>query len=178
MPYAKDEKVIVYLVDDDELHLKILKSKFETSTNYKIHAFTSAEDFLKDITVAQIPKRHVVVVILDFFLKTDQNPNAKDGIEVLKTIKELDPEIEVVMLSGLEDVDIATSAMHYGAVTFVKKNENSFSRIHNNIKWIISEKHLKNRRDDSRSTTKIFVTVLVIIVVAIIIIKLFFPDLI
>ncbi|MFH2095973.1 MAG: response regulator [Bacteroidota bacterium] len=161
-----ENKVILYLVDDDDLHLKILHGKLEASTNYELQTFRSGEDFLENILRHPPPKKTYPIVLLDYYLKNRDNEDAKNGIEILKIIKEINPGIEVIILSGLEDVDVATSAMHFGAKTFVRKNENSFTRIHSNIQWIISQKDLERKRKQSRTTRTLFFLLLAIVVVA------------
>ena len=173
----KEEDVCIHLVDDDKLHLKVLQSKFETSTNYQLRTYTSGEEFLENIIKNPIPKRCYPIVILDYLLKTREN-YARDGIEILKDIKKLNPDIEVIMLSVVDDRDVADSALESGAVTFIKKNENSFIRIQSYIKKIISEKNLKRMHRHSRFTIKIFLSILLIVIILIGIIYFLFPEII
>jgi FixJ family two-component response regulator len=168
-----EEEVVIYLIDDDEFITKILKTKFETSTNYKVLSFSSGEEFLEYVIKNKIPKMSLPIIILDYSLKTHKNYDAKDGIEILKIIKELYSDVEVIMISSFEDIDIATSSMHYGATSFVKKNENSFLRIHNTIKYTISRKKLEKTKKQSQLARKFF---LILIITLIVLILFFFKE--
>jgi len=169
-----EEDIIIYIIDGDEFLSKVLKTKFETTTKYKIFPFSSGEEFLEQIIKKRIPKMSLPIIILDYGLKTHKNYDAKDGIEILKIIKELYPDIDVIMVSGFEDIDIATTSMHYGAASFIKKNENSFLRIQNTIKYIISKKKLEKTKKQSQLTRKFF---LILIITLIVLILFFFKEL-
>lgn len=160
----KEKRVVLYIVDDDELHLKIIESKIKSSSNYELRLFHSGEQFLNDINVNPIPKKDIVIVILDYYLKARDDNNAKNGIDILKILKETYPWIEVIMLSSSDDIDVATSSMHYGAITYIKKNENSFARIMSNVQWIISRKNLEATKRKHRITRQLFLFVLAIII--------------
>ena len=43
------------------------------------------------------------------------------GVEVLRELKEIDPNIECVMLTGYETVETARSAVRYGAADYLNK---------------------------------------------------------
>jgi len=177
----KKEKISVYIVDDDDLHLRILEKNFKASTSYEIHTVTSGEYFLRDFLVRQSTKsnskKNHQVVVLDYFLKTADNKDAKNGLEVLKTIKEIDPNVDVIMLSGIDDVEIATTCMRYGAANFILKNENSFQRIHNNIKWMISEKNLNRKHKGSKNILILLILILIVFFISALALFVLYPDL-
>ncbi|MBI5541398.1 MAG: response regulator [Bacteroidia bacterium] len=163
MVNIKESDINIYLVDDDELLNKILRTKFEQTGDYKIYSFASGEEFIEFINKNPFNKRQIHIAILDYLFKSNANPQGKNGIEILKNIRVINPDIEVIMLSGIDDIDIATHAIKCGAVSFIKKNENSFLRIQNNVKFIISEKRLKLTKSQSFSTRVLFLTLTVIV---------------
>jgi two-component system, NtrC family, response regulator AtoC len=155
MVNLKDSDIFIYIVDEDELLSKIIRTKFEQSGEYKLICFSTAEEFLEYFPKRKFNNSQIHVVLIDYILKSVSGSH--NGIQVLKTIKEINKEVEVIILSNIEDIDIATSAIKAGAVSFIKKNENSFLRIQNNVKFIISEKRLKLTRKQSRLTRIIFI---------------------
>jgi len=163
MSGIKDSNVNIYIIDDDEMLLKILKNKFSTNTNYKLYTFKSAEEFIADYIKYPFSKRQVHIVILDFLLNGNYQSPEYNGIEALKAIKKLNKSINVIMLSGVEDVDIATSAMKLGAESFIKKNENSYLRIQNQIKFIVSQKSLNRSQFDKILSRNIFIAALIML---------------
>ncbi len=167
--------VNVYIVEDNDLDLKVMGQEFELQTNYNIFQYNNGETFLKNLISNPPPKKTVVIIILDYQLNAI-NIDAKNGIEILRTIKEINREYEVIMISGYYNVDIVTTALHYGAVNFVRKNENIFMRLQNNITWIISQRELKRKRRESIATILVFLGVMAIITVAVLIIAGYYPE--
>jgi DNA-binding NtrC family response regulator len=163
MVNIKESDINIYIVDDDELLSKILRTKFEQEGDFKIISFTTGEEFLEYFGNNQFNKRQIHIVILDYLFKSNVNPQAKNGLEILKSIREVNKDIEVIMLSGLDDVDIASKAIKCGAISFVKKNENSFLRIQNNVKFIISQNRLKLTQKQSRYTRQLFLILIALI---------------
>lgn len=171
-----EKNVYVYLVDDDDFYLKVFENKFKTSTKCIIHTFNSGEALLDHLRRKPLSKKFVHIVVMDYYLKSMENQDAKNGVEILKVIKETTPEVEVIMYSGIEDDSILSKGLQLGAVTFVKKNENSFQRIHNSIKGIVSKQNLEMKRRQSKFTRSIFLLILIACIVALGLIYLFNPD--
>jgi len=152
---------VIYIVDDNELDLKVLAQEFELRTNYDVKGYKSGESFLKDL-ISNLPQKgQMVIVILDYELNT-MNIDAKNGVELLKTIKEINREYEVILISKTSDPDMITSALHFGAVNIVKKNENVYLRLQNNIKWILSQRELKKKRIEMLKSIAFFILLLMI----------------
>jgi DNA-binding NtrC family response regulator len=116
------DKTLVYIVDDEPLQLELLKDHLQKTSSYEIHAFGSGEECLSAAKV-----RKPSIVFLDYNLDS-KNRQAMDGIDVLKEIKELDSEIEVVMISGQDKIDVAVNSMKYGAFDYIVKGEGAFMR--------------------------------------------------
>jgi DNA-binding NtrC family response regulator len=55
------------------------------------------------------------VLILDIMMPK------MDGIEVLRRVKEARPEIDVIMITGLHDIETAVRAMKFGALDYLPK---------------------------------------------------------
>lgn len=168
--------VNVHLVDDDEFYLKIFKNKFQTTTDYVVHTYSCGEDFLKELKQNPIPGNQKHVVILDYYLRTKANQDALDGNEVLREIKLLYPDMDVIMLSGTNEEAIVDKAIELGAFAFIKKNENSFLRIHNNIKRSLSKNRLKKREKSTKLIMLTFLSVAVIVIGLFFIMKHLNPE--
>jgi FixJ family two-component response regulator len=69
-------------------------------------------------------------------------------------LKDFDSDIEIIVLSGSDDVDIAASATHFGAISFVKKGEDDFKKIVNNIVWAIHEKAKIRKKAETQGMIK------------------------
>lgn len=176
MTDLQENNVYVYIVDDDEFYLKVFENKFKTSTACITQTFTSGEALLEFFRRKPLPKKYVHIVVMDYYLKSMENQDAQNGVEILKVIKEINPEVEVVLYSGIEDDSVVSKGLQLGAVTFVKKNENAFTRIHNSIKGIISKQNLKKKQSHSKLTKNVFILIIIACVAAIAIIYFLNPD--
>ena len=154
MARFKEKNVNVYIVDDDVLLLKILENKFNKTTNYNIYTFTSGEEFLQYYISNPVKKHHIQIVLLDYNLSTSNEK--KNGVVILKYIKDISRSVHVIVLSGYVTQAIADKMKRLGAEECIKKNENSFIRIQNTIKWIISERLIEERKKQSKITFLIF----------------------
>lgn len=119
----------IFLVDDNKLTVTDLKhflsNRFGADLN--ISVFYDGESCLEKID----EKTHIV--ILDYFL------DGKNGLEVLKLIKEINPKTEVIMLSSNEDIVLAIDTFRNGATDYVIKGNGSLKKISKLVYRIITE---------------------------------------
>lgn len=160
----KEQNVYIFIVDDDKLTLRILSSKFESLYKYNIRTYVTGEDFLEDFTRKTPKKSAILILVLDYYLKTKNNEYAKNGIEILKYVKEINNNIQVIMHSSNKDIEIAANAIELGARTFVKKNDNSFLRINNQVKAIVNESIIEKKKYGNIITQIIFGGLLMLLV--------------
>lgn len=125
---TRNSKKVIFIVDDQPLYANILKASIE-QPKHEIHLFESGEECMEKMHLSPD------VVVLDFELD-DGSQTQMNGIEVLKKIKEVNPDCETIMLSGHEDVKIATSSIKFGAYDYVVKNENAIINIKNRMRNI------------------------------------------
>lgn len=164
-------EVFIFLVDDNELQLKVLQEQFKNTRSFKnTKAFTNGSDLLKYIKTYKFPKNSIFMVVMDYFLENPDNEEAQNGIDMLNKLKEYDPSIEVIMLSSSADVDVAASAAHFGAVTFIQKGSDAFKKVVNNIVWAVHEQEKIRKKAGTKRLIKIgligFITIIVTLMVA------------
>lgn len=131
-----NEKIKLFLVDDDALFLKNLEIEFLQHANFSIETFATGELCLKNLPHAPD------VIILDYFLNSI-NKNAMHGIETLDEIKNINPDIPVIMLSAQDKIEVAISCMHHRAVDYVVKSETAFVRLQKIISTIFKYKKME-----------------------------------
>lgn len=164
MVKTKDSEVHIYLVDDDELLNKILLTKFQQNTNHKVFTFTNGNDFINYYRSQPKKKnKSIDILIIDYLL----NPgvpihSAKTGIDFIKETKLINPDINTILISAIDNPEIAILAQKERINAFIKKNENAFLRINNQINFIISEIKLKKAHKKSLLTRQIFLTLLIV----------------
>jgi len=99
----------VLLIDDEEQFLKVLGERLETR-GLKVNTVTSGEDAL-----TLIDDENYDAIILDLAMP------GIDGIETLKLLKEKNPDLEIIMLTGHATVQKGIEAMKLGAEDFLEK---------------------------------------------------------
>lgn len=122
----KNDKIRIFLVDDDAVFLKSLEIEFMHHTDFTVETFESGEQCLAHLDARPD------VIILDYHLN-GVDVNAINGLETLDRIKEYNPDIPVVMLSSQDQIDVAISCMHHKAFDYVVKSETAFLRLQKNI---------------------------------------------
>lgn len=125
----KENKIKLFLVDDDAVFLKSLEIQFLDHANLDIETFPTGELCLANI--AQNPD----IVILDFHLDGIDR-TAINGLETLDKIKDFNPKIPVIMLSSQDKIDVAISCMHHKASDYIVKSETAFVRLQKAIETI------------------------------------------
>jgi two-component system OmpR family response regulator len=119
----------VFIVDDQPVYSGILRNDIQDNVT-TVKEFSNGEDCLASMD--QSPD----IVILDFELD-DGSGKSMNGIEVLMKIKESHPNVEVIMLSGHDDVNIATTSIKFGANDYVVKNDSALVNVKNKIRNIV-----------------------------------------
>jgi len=99
----------IMVVDDEYEICAFLKSFFEERL-YEVVTAISGEEALK-----KIEKERPQVILLDLKMP------GKDGIEVLKEIKQRYPKIKVIMVTAVETSDKIEQAIKLGADNYITK---------------------------------------------------------
>lgn len=131
-----ENKIKLFLVDDDALFLKSLEIEFLKHADFEIQTYPTGELCLEKLS------HNPDVIILDYQLD-GINKTAMNGIETLDKIKAGYPDIPVVMLSSQDKIDVAISCMHHRAFDYVVKSETAFFRLQKIITNIFSYKKME-----------------------------------
>ncbi|MCX6350913.1 MAG: response regulator [Bacteroidetes bacterium] len=131
-----DKDLLIFIVDDDPMQLMMLEDHLSKFKHFKIKTFATGEECLAKIN--EKPD----IIVLDFNLDSVDR-NAREGLDILKEIKEINDDIDVVMLSGQDKMEVAVNTMKYGAFDYVVKNESAFVRVENAIYNIIKKNHVE-----------------------------------
>lgn len=98
----------IYIVDDEQTIREGLTTALEA--DYQVEAFAAAENAI-DAIISHPPD----LVLLDIGLP------GMNGIEALREIKSLYPEILIIMITAYEDINSVISSMKFGAYDYVVK---------------------------------------------------------
>ena len=131
-----ENKIKIFLVDDDALFLKSLEIDFLQLADFNIETFMTGELCLENIS------HNPDVIILDYHLD-GIDKNAMNGMETLDKIKSYNPDIPVVMLSSQDKIEVAVNCMHHKAFDYIVKSETAFMRLQKTITAIFQYKKME-----------------------------------
>ena len=117
-----NDKVKIFLVDDDALFLKSLEIEFLENADFIVETYSTGELCISNLSSSPD------VVILDYQLDGIVE-NAMNGLETLDKVKAYNSEIPVVMLSSQDKIEVAVNCMHHKAFDYVVKSETAFVRL-------------------------------------------------
>ena len=117
-----ENKIKIFLVDDDKVFLKSLEIEFSQQGNFIVSTFATGELCLKSIS------ENPDLVILDYHLD-GIDKSAMNGMKTLDKIKAVNNDIPVIMLSSQDKIEIAVKCMHHMAADYVVKSETAFHRL-------------------------------------------------
>jgi two-component system, NtrC family, response regulator AtoC len=111
----------IFILEDDTWYGSMLHHYLSLNPDYEVRRFENSAEFFNHL------HEHPDVVTLDYSL-----PDMA-GDEVLKKIKENHPGIQVVVISGQEDVATAISLLKNGAFDYIVKDDDTKDRIWNTL---------------------------------------------
>lgn len=131
----------IFIVEDDRFYGEVIKNELEQKGYTQVEIHQSGEECISNLY--KMPD----IILLDYLLADSIN-----GVEVLKLIKTFNPDAQVIMLSGQEELNVAVNSLKYGAFDYVIKKEGALSEINTLIekiiKWneVLFQKHRLRRR--------------------------------
>ncbi len=130
----ENQKLNVYIVDDNKMMAgslrKYLKNRFGDKIDISLY-------FSGD-SAMRMMHEHIHLVILDYYLN-EKGKASKNGVEVLKGIKDHFPQTEVIMHTSNEDVAVAIESMRVGAKDYVIKGDRSWKRLQQLIERTVTQ---------------------------------------
>ena len=132
----KNEKIKLFLVDDDAVFLKSLEIEFLEHADFIIETYSTGELCMENLS------HNPDVIILDYHLD-GIDTSAMNGVDTLDKIKNFNPDIPVVMLSSQDKIEVAINCMHHRAFDYVVKSETAFMRLQKIITTIFRYKKME-----------------------------------
>ncbi len=121
----------IFVVEDDEWYNRLLVHNLSLNPDYEIESFTNGKDCLSNLS------KNPDVITLDYQLPDMQ------GLEVLKKIKAENEEIQVILISEQDEIDVVVELLKYGAYDYIVKSKDIRERLLNTIQNIRNGASLK-----------------------------------
>ena len=132
----KNEKIKLFLVDDDAVFLKSLEIEFLQHADFIIETYSTGELCMQNLSHSPD------IIILDYQLDGIVK-GAMNGLDTLDKIKAFNQDIPVVMLSSQDKIEVAVNCMHHRAFDYVVKSETAFVRLQKIITTIFKYKKME-----------------------------------
>lgn len=122
---------IIFIVEDNPVYAKTLQSFIKSSfpNNIEVKIFPVGETCLLEL------QRNPDVVIIDYFLDSKYD-DAQTGLEIIKKIRIQKPEMNIIVLSSQNEIDVILESVKIYDCSYVKKDEQAFDKIEEIIKQI------------------------------------------
>lgn len=101
----------VFIVDDDAFCRNIFRQHLINLGFTRIRTFADGQECLNNLT------DQPDIVFLDYEMEP------LNGLEVLRKIKRVNPDVYLIIVSGQEDMQVAINALKYGAIDYIIKGE-------------------------------------------------------
>lgn len=121
----------IFIVEDDTLYGEMLKYHISLNPDYEVELFKSGSDCLKNLY------KNPGMISLDYSL-----PDIS-GLEVIKKIRDFNPDLPVVIVSGQEDVSTAVNLLKEGAYDYIVKDSEAKERLWNTLRNLRERMELK-----------------------------------
>lgn len=118
----------IFIVEDNDWYNRLLVHNLSLNPDYQIESFLTGRDCLDHL------HQHPDVVTLDYRLPD------MSGIEVLRRIKQENSDIQVILISEQNEIDVVVDLLKEGAYDYIVKTNDIKERLHNTIQNI--QKHI------------------------------------
>jgi DNA-binding response OmpR family regulator len=98
------------LVVDDEVQAVDLLREFLSAKGYEVITASDGDEALR-----KVKEERPHLILLDILMPK------MDGLEVLRRLREIDKEVGVIMITGVNEQEIARQAMALGAFDYIVK---------------------------------------------------------
>lgn len=127
----KSSSYKVFIVEDDKWYNNFLKYTVSLNPEYVVESFFNSKDVL-----ANLHKKPDLITV-DYSL-----PDIK-GDELIRKLKDQLPDVQIIVISGQEDVQTAVQLLKLGVYDYILKDEDTKHRLLNTIQNARSNASLK-----------------------------------
>lgn len=115
---------VVFIVEDNKPYAETLKVFLdaEVPAVKELKIFPVGETCLLEL------KKNPDIIIIDYFLDSKYY-DAETGLEIIKQIRTEKPEVNIIVLSSQEDIDVVLEMVKKYNCSYVKKDAEAFEKV-------------------------------------------------
>lgn len=114
----------IFVVEDDDWYNRLVVHTLSLNPDYEIDNFFNGKDLLDKL------HEEPDVITLDYRLPD------MTGLDILKQVKEINPDIQVILISEQSDIDTVVDLLKYGAYDYIVKSKDIKERLLNTVQNI------------------------------------------
>lgn len=126
----------IFIVDDDIFLGEMLKYHLQLNPDYEVLLFNNAKDCLSNLYL------NPDIICIDFGLPDIQ------GDELFIQIKNIYPDLPIIVISGQENIEVAINFLKLGANDYIVKNDHTKELLWNSIMRLKENISLKQEVED------------------------------
>lgn len=126
----------IFIVDDDIFFGEMLKYHLQLNPDYEVLLFNNAKDCLSNLYL------NPDIICIDFGLPDIQ------GDELFIQIKNIYPDLPIIVISGQENIEVAINFLKLGAKDYIVKNDHTKELLWNSIMRLKENISLKQEVED------------------------------
>lgn len=115
---------LVFIVEDNKPYAETLKVflSAEVPAIKELKIFPVGETCLLEL------KKNPDIIIIDYFLDSKYY-DAETGLQIIKQIRAEKPEVNIIVLSSQEDIDVVLEMVKKYNCSYVKKDTEAFEKV-------------------------------------------------
>ena len=138
------DKIRILYIDDYELDRELVKDALEREHGgFEVKEAANREAFLK------LLQAHAFDVVL-----SDFNIAGFEGLQVLETVRSIDANLPVIIVTGTGSEEIAVKALKQGASDYVIKRTAHIRKLPQTILAAMEKQSLKNQRERAKAALR------------------------
>ena len=158
----KTKNPLIFIVEDSLIYKDLIVGYLQSKKFDNIQVFNNGEECLKEIH--QQPD----IIILDNIY------DGISGIELMQKVKETNPLIDFIFLSGQNEIPVAIKIMKLGAADYIIKNEQAPYRLVRSIEQLLKATKKEKIQKGLNIGVVGFFIMLFVIIMSIILVSIFF----
>ena len=128
---SKKSNFKIFVVEDDTWYRSFLTYTLQLNPDYEVIGFENGKDCIANIHLKPD------LITIDYSLP------GMNGAELIRKIKDLDDQIQLIVISGQEDIGTAVELLRLGVFDYIIKNEDTKPRLLNSAQNALINSTLK-----------------------------------
>lgn len=138
----KENSRLIFIVEDDTFYREIVYNHICNREYLNVESYKSAEEFSENLY------KNPEIIFLDY------NLNSKNGLDLLKEIKSINPDTYVILMSAQDTIQVAVDSLRYGAIEYIIKNDVALEKIDSTLDTIYSLNKLIEKSQSQKNNLK------------------------